>query len=127
MEQSEIEDIVAEAVDLIAITAEGLADSRDRSAKFLVVQAILTTYLRQVNEELAKLSALRDAIFADSIRKTEGKNITEKKINVAENEKYAESLKKCEELESLREWVKGHVKIFENAHILYRGLSRDSG
>ena len=126
MEYEEIESVVGEAVDLIAITAVGLAESRERSAKFLVVQAILTTYLKQVTEELAKLSALRDATFADSIRKSEGKNITEKKINVAENEKYCESEKKCGELESLREWVKGHIKIFENAHILYRGLSRDS-
>jgi len=125
MEFSDIETLVENGVDQISITSEGLASSRERAAQFLVIQATLTTYQKQVGEEVAKFSALRDATFADSIGKTEGKNVTEKKIKVAKDENYASAEKKCEELKSLQEWVKGHIKIFENAHILYRGLSRE--
>jgi hypothetical protein len=124
LEQQEVEELVDKGVESITITSEGLAKSRERAGEFLVIQAVLTTYLKQVSEDLSKLSALKDATFADSIRKSEGKNVTEKKINVAKDDGYTGALKNYEELDSLRDWVKGHIKIFENAHILYRGLSR---
>jgi hypothetical protein len=125
LEYSYVAGLVDSSIDSITITPDGLANSRERAAEFLVVQAVLTTYLKQVSENLAKSAALRDATFANSIKKTEGKNITEKKINVASDETLGVLEKNCSDLEALREWVKGHVKIFENAHILYRGLSRE--
>lgn len=124
MSRDEIEELVERGVDLIAITPEGLAQSRERAGEFLIIQAVLTTYLLQVSEDLSKLTALKDAFFADSIRKAEGKNVTEKKINTAKDDKYNEAVKNYEAMDSLRDWVKGHIKIFENAHILYRSLSR---
>lgn len=121
----EIFEVVQDQLDLITVTPEGLASSKERAARFLVVQATLIEYLKQVDEELAKRSTLKEATYANKISQVVGKNITEKKINIATDEEYSSVRESYEELEALREWVKGHIKIFENAHILYRGFSRE--
>jgi hypothetical protein len=121
----EISECINTHVDLITITPEGLAESRERAAMFLVAQALLTSYLKQVDENIAKLSALKDATFAQAIGKTEGKNVTEKKIKVGRDNQYRDMLLKYENMNALREWIKGHIKVFENAHILYRGFCRE--
>jgi hypothetical protein len=121
----EVSKVINTHVDLITITPEGLAESRERAAVFLVAQALLTSYLKQVDENMAKLSALKDATFAQAIGKTEGKNVTEKKIKVGKDDQYRDQLLKFENMNALREWIKGHIRIFENAHILYRGFCRD--
>ena len=53
-----------------------------------------------------------------------GKNITEKKVAVAKDEHYVIALKDFEEMDAHRDWVKGCIRIFEHAHLLYRGASR---
>jgi hypothetical protein len=121
----EILEVVSEQVELIAVTPQRLIESKERAAKFLVVQAMLIEYLKQVDVELAKHSTLKDATYANKINRVEGKNITEKKITIATDEEYSSVRESYEELEALREWVKGHIRIFENAHILYRGFSRE--
>ena len=125
MNFEDAQELVSNCIDQIAVTSQGLAEAGVRSANFLIGQAILTDFLREIDEELAKLGALRDAIYSDSIGRTEGKNVTEKKIRVAKDQEYSVAKQQCEELEAKREWVKGHIKILENAHILYRSLSRE--
>ena len=121
----DISECINTHVDLILITPEGLASSRERAAMFLVAQALLISYLKQVDESIAKLSVLKDATFAQAIGKTEGKNVTEKKIKVGKDDQYRDMLLKYENTNALREWIKGHIKVFENAHILYRGFCRE--
>ncbi|OGM09309.1 hypothetical protein A2Z67_05200 [Candidatus Woesebacteria bacterium RBG_13_36_22] len=121
----EVFDEVNKQLELITVTSEGLAESKERAANFLVVEAVLIEYLRQIDGELAKRSSLKDATFANKINRVAGKNITERKINIATDEEYASIRESFEELDALREWVKGHIKIFENAHIMYRGFSRE--
>lgn len=120
-----LEQQVSEHIALIAITDKSIAESKERSAKFLIIQAILLNSLREINRDLAKFGVLRDATYATAIRDIGGKNITEKKINVIENQDYAENKQKFEEIEALRDWIKGHIKIFENAHVLYRNLNKE--
>jgi hypothetical protein len=125
IDQNEVFEVVTAQLELITVTPQGLAESKDRAANFLIVQATLIEYLRQIDGELAKRSTLKEATYANKIEQTTGKNITEKKINIATDKEYASVRESYEELEALREWVKGHIKIFENAHILYRGFSRE--
>ncbi|OGM08153.1 hypothetical protein A2Z67_03905 [Candidatus Woesebacteria bacterium RBG_13_36_22] len=124
-DNSDIEKLVEEAVELITVTPEGLALARERAAKFLVIQATLIDYLRQVDEDLAKRSTLKDATFANIISKAKGANVTEKKINVAQEEEYSKIRQSYEELEAEKEWVKNFIRIFENAHLLYRSMARE--
>jgi len=116
----QIELKVAEHVSLIAITADGLAEGRERCAKFLVMIAILTDYLKQVDTDIAGVVTLKDAMYSQAIKGVSGKNVTEKKINVAENTDYTQIRQQYEEMQALHEWVKGHIKIFDHAHLMYR-------
>jgi hypothetical protein len=127
LETEEIQEMVENGVDIITVSPEGLAQSKERAGQFLVIQAVLTTYLRQTAEKLAKLTTLKDATFANVLKDSEGKNITEKKINVEKSDDYAKIREEVEEQTALYEWIKGHIKIFENAHILYRSLAREGG
>lgn len=126
MDFSQVKDLVNEHIDLITITAAGLAQATERATKFLIIQSILVSYLKDVDDDIAKVDVAKEAIFADSIRKSDGKTITEKKINVAEDINFSSIKQQREELDSLRSWVKGHIKIFENAHLLYRQNSREN-
>jgi len=117
--------LVMDHLNLISVTARGMAESKERSAKFLTIQAILLTYMKEVDEDLAKLGTLKDAHYARAIRDSEGKNVTEKKINVASDLEYKDIRQAYEEMEALRDWLKGHIKLFENAHILFRNISKE--
>ncbi len=125
IDSNEVLEVVQKQLELITVTSQGLAESKERAATFLIVQATLIEYLRQIDEELVKRSTLKEAVYAQRLSKTEGGTITAKKINIATDEEYTPVRESYEELEALREWVKGHIKIFENAHILYRGFSRE--
>jgi len=120
----DIAELVDSGVDHITITPEGLVQSRERAGEFLVIQATLTHYLQQVSLDLSRISAIKDAVFADAIGRATGKNITEKKVAVAKDEHYVIALKDFEEMDAHRDWVKGCIRIFEHAHLLYRGASR---
>lgn len=122
----EIVEMVDAHVELITVTSQGLSESRERAAKFLVAQAVLTQYLREVDEELSKRSILKDTSYADVLGKSDSGKITEKKLLVIKNDEYKKSLEDYNKWESLRDWVKGFIKIFENAHLFYRGISREN-
>ena len=122
----EIESLVFSYLELLTVSTEGLLESRERAAKFLEIQAILVACLREIMVELSKLDTIKEATFANAIVSVEGKNVTEKKILVAKDSNYSSIREMFEQLESFREWIKGHIRIFENAHILYRSFSRES-
>ncbi len=124
-DSDEVLEVVSAQLEKITVTSQGLAESKERAASFLIVQAALIEYLKQIDEELVKRSTLKDAVYAQRLSKAEGGTITAKKINIATDTEYSPVRESYEELVALREWVKGHIKIFENAHILYRGFSRE--
>lgn len=121
----ELEKQVLDLVKLIPVTATGLAESKERAGNFLVMQAVLINFKKTVDDDIASFGVLNDASYSNAIRSTDGKNITEKKIHVIENQEYAKSRISFEQLDSLRDWIKGHIKIFDHAHIFYRNLDRE--
>lgn len=125
MELSYIEQLVNETVDLITVTNQSLADARPRASRFLVVNSILASFLRELEEDLPKCETLEGAQYANAINLVAGKNITEKKAQVELVPDYTDAREQKQKLEALREWVKNHMKIFENAHVLYRQFLKD--
>jgi hypothetical protein len=125
MTLADIELLINETVELIAVTSTSLADAKPRASRFLIVNSLLSTFLRELEQELPKYQTMVDAQYAQACRIVEGKNITEKKINIDVVPEYTDAREKHEQLQALREWIKNHIKIFENAHLLYRQYSRD--
>lgn len=125
MDLQQVTNLINEHIDLVEVNASALASSKDRAAKFLVIQAILATYLKGLEDGKAKLKTMVDATYAQSILGASGKNVTENKIIAEADPAYARVREGSEELDSEINWIKTHMKIFENAHILFRQFLRE--
>ena len=123
--ESRVSQIVNEHIELIVVDAKGLAEAKRRAAKFLVAQSILSTFLKTFEDDLARQSTLTEAQYAQGISVAEGKNVTEKKITMALYKDYTDAREFQEKLDSLKSWIKTHMKIFENAHLMFRQYSRE--
>ncbi len=121
----EIEELIKQTVDLIAVTGASLADAKPRASRFLVVNSLLSFYLRDLEEEIPKYQTVEDMQYAQALGLVEGKTITEKKINVATVKAYTNSREGTEKLNALRDWIRNHIKIFDHAHLMYRQYSRE--
>ena len=125
MDTEQIEKLIDETLELVEVNAHSLADAKPRASRFLIVNALLTSFLREIEEELPKLQTLVNATYSQSIQYAEGKNITEKKVAAEASVEYSHARESKEKLDALREWVKGHIKIFDHAHLMFRQYSRE--
>jgi hypothetical protein len=122
---AQIETLISETVELIAVNSHSLAEAKPRASRFLVVNALLSSFLKDIEEELPKLQTLEDAEYAQALSVAGGGTITEKKVNVALVKSYTDVRENKEKLQALRSWILNHIKIFENAHVMFRQYSRD--
>lgn len=125
MDIQQIQQIIDEHLQLITIDATSLADAKNRAAQLLVVQSVLATFLRDFEEEKSKVKTIQVATYAQVVKIVEGKNVTEKKINVEADPGYAAYREALEKMESIRDYLKTHIKIFDNAHLMFRQYSRE--
>jgi hypothetical protein len=121
----QIEQIVSEHIELIPMTATGLAQAKDRAAKFLVVQAILSNHLKTLRDTKPQVSTMERASYAQCLFETTSKKITENKIHVEANPKYTVTREALELIDSEISWTKEHFEIFKDAHVLYRQNSKE--
>ncbi len=125
MNQEQIQDLVTESLDLIEINASALGDGKRRAARFLVVQAILATYLKSLEECKAKTDVMLEAQFAQAVFGAEGKNVTEKKVSASANKDYSNVKEAMGNIDAEINWIKTHLKIFDNAHLMFRQYTRE--
>lgn len=121
----EIEKIVNNHIDLIEINPVAIVESRERCAKFLVMQAILSTHIKILQDCKVKVSTLEKASYAQSILNSSGKNITENKIMAEADPNYSQNREAMELIDSEINWSKQHFDIFNNAHIQFRQYSKE--
>jgi len=123
---SNLEQLVNETVGLITVTGESLNQARERAGRFLVVSAVLTTELRNLETQMVKTETAQDGSEAQAVLEGTGKNVTENKLHAKVNPLAIETKEQHKELEAKRNWLKLYIKIFENAHLMYRQLSKES-
>lgn len=123
--EQQVAKIINDHLILITVDAKGLAEARARSAKFLVAQSILSTFLKTFEDDISRSSTIKDAQFAQGIASVDGKTITEKKANLALYQDYSNAREFNEKLGAFKDWIKTHMKIFENAHLMFRQYARD--
>jgi len=116
----QIEEIVERGVQEIAVNAQSLADAGPRAGRFLTRVAVLTDFLRTLEEESPKHLTLVNAQYAQAIKMADGKNITEKKVEAEANPEYAAATERKGEHDAKHDWIKGYIKIFDNAHVMFR-------
>lgn len=121
----EVEQIVADHVGLIPMSAVALAQAKDRAAKFLVVQAILSNHLKTLRDAKPQASTMERASYAQCLMETTSKKVTENKIHVEANPKYTITREALELIDAEINWTKEHFEIFKDAHVLYRQNSKE--
>jgi len=125
MNIEELKVMIDEHINLIAVNQTSLANAKELSGKFLMAQALLSAFLKNFEDDKSKLSTLKDMQYAKAIRVAEGKNVTEKKISVAENSDYNAAREAYEQIDAVRDYIRTNMKIFENAHLMYRQFGRE--
>lgn len=125
MNLEQLKPLIQEHVDLIKVDAKAVSEARERAAKFLTLQAILNNYHLELETDRAKTSTLCEALFSQAVSRAEGKNITEKKLFAADDDEYKEIKVVLDSMTAQSNWVKQYMRMFENAHLMFRQLSRD--
>lgn len=121
----QLQKIVHDHIDLIEISPQAIVQSKERAAKFLVIQALLSNHLKEIQDIKVKISTLEKATYAQAILGAGGKNITENKIVAEADPKYCEAREAMELVDSEVNWTKQHFDIFNNAHIMFRQYSKE--
>ena len=127
IDDHELRNFVTEIVSLIEVDGAALAASKERMGRFLIAASVLATTLREIDIDLARLSALKDATEAQVISAMPGQKITEKKLASKMNEEVKAANVNYDIMSAKRQWINTHLKIFENAHIMFRQLTNTSG
>ena len=123
----QLEKLVMDNVDLLEVNANAFNESRERAARFLVIQAHLSNHIKVLDDVKVKASTIEKAQSSQSLMSQSGKNVTENKINAEADPAYAAARESVEMITSEREWVKRHFEIFGNAHVLFRQFAAQNG
>lgn len=121
----QVEAIVEKGVSEIAVNATSLADAAPRAGRFLVRVAVLSDFLRTVEDDLPKYQTKVNMTYAQAILQASGKNITEKKVEAEADPAYNAALEDQGKHKAMHNWVRNHIENFNNAHIMYRQFSRN--
>ena len=121
----QLQELVQEHIALIEINKYAFQEARERTAKFLVIQAHLTNHLKELDDIKVKCSTLEKATYAQALMQQGGKNVTENKINAEADPTYASARESIELIDAEINWVKKHYEIFGNSHIQFRQISAE--
>lgn len=123
----ELEKLVMDHIGLIEVDKNAFGQARERAAIFLVIQAHLTNHIKLLDDTKVKASTIEKAQYAQSIMSGTGKNVTENKIHAEADPAYAASRESVELVDAERDWVKRHLEIFGNAHVMFRQIAAERG
>lgn len=120
-----IEEFIDEHISLITVDNRSLAQATERAAKFLVAQAVLSSEIKNLEEQKAKIQTLNSTNYAVALQGVDAKNVTEKKMLADTDKNYTEVREALEVVDANITYLKTHIRIFENAHVLFRQHSKE--
>lgn len=120
-----IDEYIQEHVKLITLDNKGLAQASSRAAQFLVVQAVIAAEIRTLKEALTQVDTMKSVQYAMAINAADGKNITEKKSLAEKDNSYTDVKESFDVIEANISYLKTHLDIFNNAHVMFRQLAKD--
>jgi hypothetical protein len=120
-----LEQMVHDHIDLIEINTVAIQESRQRAAKFLIMQSILNDHLKLLEDVKVRASTAEKATYAQVLLGYAGKKVTEVKILAQGDPNYAQTRESVELIDSEINWTKKHFDIFNNAHIMFRQYSQN--
>lgn len=116
---------IQEHLELIKYSSRSIKDAPERATQFLIMVAVLSDEKRSCEEDMAKLSTLTSASYAQAIGHSTSKQVTEKKIEAEQDTNYTTMREALEICQAKISWLKTYINIFDNAHLTYRQFSRE--
>lgn len=124
MNREQVQELVDERVQDIVVDSKSLGESKQRAARFLSSVALLTSRLRDIEVARSKMQTIMDATYAQVIQGKTG-GVTEKKLATSSDPEFTAIRERFDEVDAEYNWVKGYIKIFDNAHLMFRQYSRE--
>jgi hypothetical protein len=123
--QNEIEQIVNKYIELLPVEDDKLlAHSEVKASKFLLAVAKLAAIRDQLMNAKVKKDALKSVAYADAINNAVGSNAPTREANAAANPNYLGIAEQVAIIDNQLKYTATMIEVFNNAHILYRGLMK---
>lgn len=97
-----------------------------RSGEFLTAMAKITDWKHILSEEKIKLTSIQMAVYAEQLFKGSEKTITANKTIAEASIEYTQAREDLERIENDISYLKTHYEIYNNAHLFYRQLCKES-
>lgn len=125
MELSKLKKLISEAVELLPTEkAVSEREAERRAGRFLEIQAFIVDSIDTLNDNKIRATSLEKAVYAKVLSEVRVKQVTEKKIQTEADPDYQATRENLEDVDARINYLKSYYKIFDNAHIFYRQLSK---
>ncbi len=124
MDFEDIQKLISDHIEMLPAKNVKIHEAEELAPKFLALLHSIVTVKLSVEEQKIGYQTLIDVVYKDCMGEAAGKTITEKKISAVAMKDYRESREALELAEARIDFLKANMKIFENAHIFYRQISK---
>lgn len=102
------------------------AEAQELANRFLSMTYRVNHQLRDINNELIKLSVLDKMAYKTAFDKVDAKaNVSKAKAEASADKEYLKNSIALQRLENDKDYWKGVYDIFEKGHLFYKMLTRD--
>lgn len=123
--QDEINQVVDKYIALLPVEDDKLlAHSEVKASKFLLAVAKLADIRGKLLNSKVKKDALKSVAYADAINNAVGSNAPIREANAAANPNYLGVSEDVSIIDNQLKYTNTMIEVFNNAHILYRGLMK---
>lgn len=123
--REDINTVVDQYVELLP--TEGLSNqigAESKASKFLLAIAKLAALRDQLLNDKIQADSLKSVSYAEAINGAAGTNAPTKTANAEANAEFLEVEGRAKRIDNDLMYVKTMMEVFNNAHILYRGLMK---
>lgn len=102
-------------------------EAERRAGEFLVIMAKITDWRHQLHEDKIKKLTVQTATFAEQMSLGTSSTMTQNKMVAEASKPYEKAREDLERVENDLSYLKAMFDVFNNAHIFYRGIAKDTG
>jgi hypothetical protein len=124
--QNEINEIVNKYVSMLPVDDKTLlVHSEVKASQFLLAVAKLAAIRDHLTNQKVKKDALKSVEYANAINSAPGTNAPTKQANAEATPTYLKAAEEVAVIDNQLSYTKTMIEVFNNAHILYRGLMKN--
>lgn len=123
----DVEEVINKGLELLD-HKKGMStfDLETKASTLLVLTANLSAVKFELEQQKVKALSTERASSARSMSKSTGKTVTEKKLEAETDPEYVNSREELETLENEISYIKAMIDVFNNGHIFYRHVMKET-